>query len=122
MKKAAKDPVREERIHDEAIVDASGPEEKAMSWYYYLESKLTFPYQSSLHRHPIDVATEKRRNCRSPAHGPGRHLCERHVCSDPLAGPNLAVPLSQLVAIDPDEETTEAVGDWHYRVAQGYLF
>jgi hypothetical protein len=37
-------------------------------------------------------------------------------------GRNLAVPLSQLVAIDPDEETAQAIGDWHYWVAQGYLF
>jgi hypothetical protein len=34
----------------------------------------------------------------------------------------MAVPLSQLVAIDPDESTTEAFGDWHYWVVQGYLF
>jgi Calcium binding len=33
-----------------------------------------------------------------------------------------ALALSQLVAIDPDESTTEAIGDWHYWVAQGYLF
>ena len=38
MKKSRKDPVREDRIHNEAIVDAS-PDEQAMSWYYYLEKK-----------------------------------------------------------------------------------
>jgi hypothetical protein len=37
-------------------------------------------------------------------------------------GRNLAVPLSQLIAIHPDEETAEAIGDWHYWVMQGYLF
>ena len=42
MKKPHKDPVRENRIHEEAIVDAYGPEEKAMSWYCYLEGKLSF--------------------------------------------------------------------------------
>ena len=42
MKKPRKDPVREDRIHEEAIVDAYGPEETAMSWYYYLEGKLSF--------------------------------------------------------------------------------
>jgi Calcium binding len=46
MKKTAKDPVREDRIHEEAVVDAYGPEEKAMSWYYYLEGKLTFPFEA----------------------------------------------------------------------------
>ena len=35
-------------------------------------------------------------------------------------GRKMAVPLSQLAAIDPDESTKEAIGDWHYWVAQGY--
>jgi hypothetical protein len=34
-------------------------------------------------------------------------------------GRKMAVPLSQLAAIDPDESTAEAIGDWHYWVAQG---
>jgi hypothetical protein len=33
MAKRRKDPVREDRIENEAIVDA-GPEEQAMGWYY----------------------------------------------------------------------------------------
>jgi hypothetical protein len=32
----------------------------------------------------------------------------------------MAVPLSQLDAIDPDESTQEAIGDWHYWVLRGY--
>ena len=35
---------------------------------------------------------------------------------------NVAAPLSQLVAIDADESTIEAIGDWHYWLAQGYCF
>jgi hypothetical protein len=30
--------------------------------------------------------------------------------------------LSQLAAVDADESTVEAIADWHYWVAQGYLF
>src|ERR1700735_1200470 len=45
MKRPKRDPVREDRIHNEAIVDAR-PEEQAMSWYYYLEGKITFPFQA----------------------------------------------------------------------------
>jgi hypothetical protein len=37
-------------------------------------------------------------------------------------GRNMAVPLSQLVAVDPDQSADEAIGDWHYWVAQGYCF
>jgi len=46
MKRFKRDPVREDRIHNEAIVDAR-PEEQAMSWYYYLETKISFPFQAS---------------------------------------------------------------------------
>jgi Calcium binding len=46
MKKPKKDPVRENRIHDEAIVDANGPEEQVMGWYYYLDDKIRFPFQA----------------------------------------------------------------------------
>ena len=41
MKKRPKDPDREDRIHNEAIVDAYGPQEQAISWYYYLENRST---------------------------------------------------------------------------------
>ena len=36
-------------------------------------------------------------------------------------GRKMAVSLSQLDAIDPDESTEEAIGDWHYWVSQGCL-
>ena len=35
---------------------------------------------------------------------------------------NVAVPLSQLSPIGENQSTDEAIGDWHYWVAQGYLF
>jgi len=46
MKKPKKEPVREGRIHDEAIADANGPEEQVMGWYYYLDDKIRFPFQA----------------------------------------------------------------------------
>ena len=45
MAKPQRDPIREDRIHDEAIVDAYGPEEQALGWYYYLKGNLQFPFQ-----------------------------------------------------------------------------
>ena len=47
MKKAKKDSVREDRIHNEAIVDANGPEEQVMGWYYYLDDKIRFPFRAN---------------------------------------------------------------------------
>jgi hypothetical protein len=38
-------------------------------------------------------------------------------------GRQLAVPLSQLEAIEEvEEETQEAIEDWHYWVARGYQY
>ena len=46
MEKPKRDPAREERIHEEIIVDAYGAEEQAMGWYYYLEDKIRFPLRA----------------------------------------------------------------------------
>jgi len=49
-----------------------------------------------------------------------RRLAPEDACaSDMLVlirwqGRDLAVPLSQLAAVDADESTAEAIGDWHY--------
>ena len=44
MAKTKKDVERENRIEMEIIVDANGPEEQAMGWYYYLQDTLYFPF------------------------------------------------------------------------------
>lgn len=37
-------------------------------------------------------------------------------------GDTLAVPLIQLEAPGADPETQQAIADWHYWIAQGYIF
>ena len=46
MTRRAKDEEREERIHMEIVVDAYGPEERAMGWYNYLADTLQFPFSA----------------------------------------------------------------------------
>lgn len=122
MRKTAKDPVREARIHDEAIVDAYGSEEKAMSWYYYLESKLTFPFKARC------IVTRLMSPLKKGETIEVRRMAPDDTCASDMfvltrwQDRNLAVPLSQLIAIDTDEDTAQAIGDWHYWVTQGYLF
>jgi Calcium binding len=122
MKKPKKDPVREDRIHNEAIVDAYGPEEQAMSWYYYLDGRIRFPFQAKC------TAAKAVSPLRKGETVEVRRMASEEVCSADMLvrirwqGRALAVPLSQLAAIDPGESTAEAIGDWHYWVAQGYLF
>ena len=46
VKRRLRDGEREERIHNEIIVDCYNAEEQALGWYYYLESALTFPFRA----------------------------------------------------------------------------
>ena len=112
----------ENRIRDEVIVDANGPEEQGMGWYYYLEDKLRFPFQAKC------IVSKEVSPLRKGETVEVRGMAPEEACSSDMLvlirwqGRNMAVPLSQLVAIDAGESTTEAVGDWHYWVAQGYCF
>jgi hypothetical protein len=122
VKKPTKDPIREDRIHEEAIVDAYRSEEKAMSWYYYLEGKLRFPFQARCFVSRVVSPLKKGETVEVRRMAPEDARLNDMLVRIRWQGRNLAVPLSQLIAIDSDEETTEAISDWHYWVAQGYVF
>jgi len=122
MTKRNKEPVREDRIQNEVVVDAYGPEEQAMGWYYYLDDKLRFPFRARCIASSLTSPLRKGENVEV------RRMSPEEACaSDMLVlihwqGRNLAVPLSQLAAIDADRTTLEAIGDWHYWIRQGYRF
>jgi hypothetical protein len=46
MAKSQEDPIREGRIHNEAIVGRQWPEEQATGWYYYLDDRIRLPFQA----------------------------------------------------------------------------
>jgi hypothetical protein len=120
--KRKRDPAREERIHDEIVVDAYGPEEQAMGWYCYLEEKMRFPFRA------MCIVAKVVSPLRKGEAVEVRRLAPEDACSSDmlvlirLQGRNVAVPLSQLLAIKGDDATNEAIADWHYWVAQGYCF
>jgi hypothetical protein len=114
--------LREERIHNEVIVDAYGPEEQALGWYYYLDNKISFPLSARC------IAAKMVSPLRKGETVEALRLAPEDACAGDMLvlirwhGRSVAVPLSQLVAIDADESTIEAIGDWHYWLAQGYCF
>ncbi len=123
MAKPRKDAEREERIEMEIVVDAYGPEERAMGWYSYLEDELRFPFTATCIAEratsPLRVKDEV-----EVIGLAGANECEHEMFVrirwDRKEG--LAVPLSQLKPINhTDEETNQAVADWHYWVKMGYL-
>jgi hypothetical protein len=122
MKKPRKDPIREGRIHNEAIVDAYGPEERAIGWYYYLENQLRFPFEARCAFSKVVSPLSKGETVQVLRMAPEEACSADMLVLIRWRGRTLAVPLSQLAAIDVDQSTADAMGDWHYWVAQGYLF
>jgi hypothetical protein len=117
-----KDEAREKRIIFDIVVDAYGPEEQAMGWYYYLEEKLNVPFRARCVEErevsPLSVGDEV-----EVVGMPPERECESEMFVSIAWGKRtLAVPLAQLEVVDADEETDEAVSDWHYWVARGYSF
>lgn len=122
-KKPKREPKREHRIEMEIVVDAYGPEERAMGWHCYLHDQLEFPF----------TATCIAKRSISPLHVKDEvdvyGMADEAECGHEMfvtirwEKDGLAVPLSQLKPItDTDEQTRQAVADWHYWVRMGYEF
>lgn len=115
---------REHRIEMEIVVDAYGADERAMGWYYYLEERLAFPFTASCIAQraisPLRVKDEV-----EVIGMPGEIECshEMFVTIRWDRKDGLVVPLSQLKSLDDeDDQTRQAIEDWHYWVSMGYEF
>jgi hypothetical protein len=121
MAEIARDEVREERILMEIIVDAYGPEEQAMGWYYYLDDALHFPFtakciaQRSIS--PLEVGDEVEVVGMAPEAECEHEMFVTIRWERPRG---LAVPLAQVEGIAVDTQTQQAIGDWHYWIKRGY--
>ena len=118
------DKARADRIEMEIVVDANGPEERAMGWYYYLEDKLSFPFtaHSTAQRavSPLRKGDEIEVLEMAPE-DECQHEMFVMIRWDRKAG--LAVPLAQLKpGGEADDATRQAVADWLYWVQQKYEF
>jgi hypothetical protein len=120
MKRRSRDEEREQRITMEIVVDAYTPEEQAMGWYYTLKDRLQFPF----------VARCTAERAISPLRVGGQvevvGMAPEEECEHEMfvlirwQRRALAVPLAQLQGVAADEQTRQAIEDWHYWVAQGY--
>ncbi len=122
MTRSDKDEAREERIHMEITVDANGPEEQAMGWYYYLSDTLQFPFSARciVHRatSPLEPGDEAEVVEIAPA-----EECEHEMfVLIQWKKRQIAIPLMQLEGVQVDDETQQAIEDWHYWMKRGYEF
>ena len=113
-----RDEAREQRIADEVIVDAYGPEEQAMGWYYYLQDHLAFPFIATCRirrqTSPLQIGDEVDVVAMADE-GECEHEMFVAIRWGHRASDSLAVPLAQLDVVHAEDEATiEAVADWHY--------
>ena len=109
---------REERIENEVIVDAYGPEERSLGCYHYLEENIEFPFAATCvaEREISPLALNEEVKVLGLAK---ESECEREMFVKIRRA--LIVPLSQLEPVpETDEETLQAIEDWHYWVRMGY--
>jgi hypothetical protein len=120
MNRRAKDEVREERIDMEIIVDAYGPEERAMGWYNYLADTMNFPFSARCVARRVTSPLEPGDEVEVVEIAPAEECEHEMFVMIRWKSRQLAVPLMQLEGIDVDEETQQAIEDWHYWVDRGY--
>jgi hypothetical protein len=121
MAKIKKDEDRERRIALEIVVDTHDSEEQAMGWYNYLEDQLRFPFTATC------ISERAISPLRQGDEVEVVEMTSEDECRHEMfvgirwEKRPLAVPLSQLKPIaHTDEDTRQAVEDWHYWVKRGY--
>ncbi len=117
------DEEREQRLHDEIIVDAYGPEEQAGSWYSYLDDRLHFPFHARCvaerRTSPLRIGDD----VEVVGMAPEEECAHEMFVLTPWDRGPLAIPLGQVEALGRaavDEDTRQAVEDWRYWVERGY--
>jgi len=117
-----RDEERENRIHNEAIVDAYGSEEQALGWYYYLEECMTFPFKARC------TASRKTSSLKVGEVAEVLEMADEYDCMSDMiviirfGDRTVGVPLAQLEPTAGDPTMIEAIKDWHYWVSRGYEF
>ncbi|BAY32174.1 hypothetical protein NIES37_02340 [Tolypothrix tenuis PCC 7101] len=127
MPNVERDETREQRIETEIIVDAGNDkEERAMGWYYYLDDTLNVPFLAKWKKKVRKTGAIEEKEVEVLGMAPDED-CLRDMFVDVVyPGGNdedvFSAKLSEIEAIDADEETLEALADWQYWLARGYKF
>jgi len=125
MKRIEENAEREERIEDEIVVDTYNEYERITGWYCYLDAKITFPFKAKVIK--ASVISPLKEGEETLVLG----MADQEQCDDNMnmfveiewKERKFSVPLEQLYPVDiGDEDTVEAIEDWHYWVDRGYRF
>lgn len=121
MARPPRDEEREERIHNEIIVDAYGPEEQAIGWYTHLGDMLAFPFRAACIAERVTSPLRPGDKVNVTGMAPVEECDHEMFVLTLWRRRTLAVPLAQLAGVAVDEETEQAIGDWHYWIGAGNM-
>ncbi len=117
---------REHRIKTEIIIDAEDKEERAMGWYEYLDDTLNVPFLAKWTKKGRKSTSVEEKQVEVLGMAPDdeclKDMFVEVVYPDGKDEDVFSAKLSEIVAIDADSETQEALADWHYWLARGYKF
>ena len=117
---------RRHRIDYEIIVDCYDEYEQAMGWIIYLKENLKTPFKARYVENPQipDVQPGKIIEVIELVNQEDDEELEHFEAMVEIReGNNVCeIPLSEVEAIDTDQDTKQAVEDWHYWMGRGYQF
>lgn len=118
------DEIREHRINTEILVEAQDREDRAMGWYYYLDDTLGFPFMAKWKKKSRKTSNDEKSVEVLGMSAEDDCLKDMYVDVAYIGDEDNihAAKLSEIEAVDADEETKEALADWQYWLARGYKF
>jgi hypothetical protein len=104
-----------EFIENEIIVDCYDEAEQNMSWYYYVESGLKFPFKAKIEIKKQDGSFIKKEVevlglATSENDFGGKHFYVEITIGDDTR----EVPMSRLIDVDANDETLETLAVWNF--------
>ncbi|HUG35176.1 MAG TPA: calcium-binding protein [Anaerolineales bacterium] len=123
MKQIPENKTREERIANEVTVDAYGSEEVMVGWLTYLQDNLAGPFEAEcIEEMKISPLRKGEKITVLELIDADENLGGDFFVLIEWMGRKMGVPLAQLKPLKSSKETRQAIEDWQYWKARGYLF
>lgn len=122
MTKQKEDKKREERIIHSIVVDAYGEDERALGWYYYLEERIAFPFTGECIENRGISPLRKGEQVEVISMSKEDDCTSEIFVQIKWQGREMGIPLAQIKPVKVDPDTKEAIQDWQYWAAMGYMF
>jgi hypothetical protein len=104
----------EERLSMRIMVDAYTTEEQAYGWYAYLDDLMDFPFEARCTGEQDESPLKEGETVTVVGMSSTEPTLSQQFVTVEWMNRELGVPLRQLEPIDVDDDTEQAVGDWHY--------